>query len=127
VAISESLYPDWNNKPGVNVTEFTESWTLQMGFPVIDVNVINGEIKVKQRRFKLDAEKEDLDKYKNSPYGFVIIKQCIWFMIIYSFKWFIPLWYTANGKEHFTWLIPKDADKGEFKLCNICNKRNTQK
>ncbi|EDV25745.1 uncharacterized protein TRIADDRAFT_35766 [Trichoplax adhaerens] len=74
----------------INVTEVMDTWTLQMGYPVVTVgDVSGGKATITQRRFLLDpTQNPDVDpassKFK-SPFGY---------------KWNIPITYiTADDRN----------------------------
>ena len=54
----------------VNVAEVMDTWTLQMGFPVVNVSSRSGsEIILKQQRFLADPDANQSDTKFTSSYG----------------------------------------------------------
>ena len=54
----------------LNISAFTASWTLQMGFPVIKVNRQGSNIIIEQKRFKLDSDAKEKPQYQETKYGY---------------------------------------------------------
>ncbi|CAJ0581960.1 unnamed protein product, partial [Mesorhabditis spiculigera] len=81
----------------LDVLEYAQQWTQQMGYPVLTVSRMNDHmVRVVQNRFKLANDTPDQEKYSKPDYGF---------------KWDVPVWYSKGGDDttHFAWL-PRDAD-----------------
>lgn len=55
------------NETGINVAEVMETWTLQMGFPVVNVHREDNELILTQKRFLSDAN--STFNIKESPFG----------------------------------------------------------
>lgn len=49
-----------------------DTWTLQMNYPVVKVTVVNGKVRVQQKRFLQNPSAHDPQKYI-SPFGWVWI------------------------------------------------------
>ncbi|XP_065674673.1 aminopeptidase Ey isoform X2 [Hydra vulgaris] len=71
-----------------NISEIMDTWTLQMGFPVVSVKSISGGFEVTQSRFYADRNPE-LKKSK--------------FNSTYDYKWMIPFSYTVLNKTSGKW------------------------
>ncbi|KAK9884995.1 hypothetical protein WA026_009224 [Henosepilachna vigintioctopunctata] len=70
--------------PSINIDEFMGSFTIQMGYPVVEVTVEGDKYMLKQKRFLNNPD--DVDKQKPSPLGY---------------KWTIPITYiTDKGKSN---------------------------
>lgn len=53
-----------------NVKQVMDTWTLQMNYPVVMVTVVNGRVRVQQKRFLQSPTARDPMKY-TSPFGWV--------------------------------------------------------
>ena len=60
-----------SNKSGSNidVAEVMDTWTLQMGFPVVNVTEDGGKIVLKQQRFLADPNANQSNTKFTSDYG----------------------------------------------------------
>lgn len=93
-ALGEALPDDVLGADGrkLNVTEFAEPWTKQLGYPLVTASRINEtHLKISQERFKLVKSAKDQQRYSNP---------------VWKFKWDVPLWYQRIGAEEveMTWL-----------------------
>ncbi len=54
----------------MNITEFADPWTIQMGYPLITVerDYRAGTVTLSQKRFKLDPTAVEKEKYRNPKY-----------------------------------------------------------
>uniref|UniRef100_A0A0N4Z605 Aminopeptidase N n=1 Tax=Parastrongyloides trichosuri TaxID=131310 RepID=A0A0N4Z605_PARTI len=90
----ETAIPDnlkaWDGSK-FDVSDFSNKWIEQMGYPVVYVRRIDEEsVELLQKRFKLDENTIEDKKFRNAKY---------WY------KWDIPIWYSINGEEkNMTWL-----------------------
>ncbi|PIK35902.1 putative aminopeptidase N [Apostichopus japonicus] len=83
----------------IDVTAIMETWTLQMGFPVIDVTRSYGgnvEYSASQHRFLSNPDSEEQNTYPDLGY-----------------KWYVPLTHTSSANPNFQgdqieWLNPDD-------------------
>jgi len=73
-----------------------DTWTRQMGFPLITISREGNTITATQKRFiltvNISSEKEQASNESVSPFGY---------------KWYVPLSYYTNqdtGKVHHTWM-----------------------
>ena len=60
----------------IDVAEVMDTWTLQMGFPVINVTEDNGQIVLTQQRFLVDPNANQSDTKFTSKYGCVLAFAC---------------------------------------------------
>jgi glutamyl aminopeptidase len=91
-----------------------DTWTRQMGFPLITLSREGNMITAKQKRFiltvNLNNETEEMNNESISPFGY---------------KWYVPLSYYTNqhtGKVHHIWMNMSDGKIS--KLCSflfLCN------
>ncbi|XP_062439841.1 aminopeptidase N [Rhea pennata] len=82
--------------PG-SISQIMDRWTLQMGFPVVTVNTLDGTIS--QRHFLLDPTSK-VDR----PSSF-------------NYTWIVPItWQTSNSTEKKYWLEDVSATYSEFKV-----------
>ncbi len=60
---------DWNGST-INITEFADPWTIQMGYPLVTVerDYRTGTVTLSQKRFKLDPTAVEKEKYRNPKY-----------------------------------------------------------
>ena len=64
ISKKSSEHKNWNNEESFDVTPFAQSWTLQMGFPLLTVKRLsNNRIQVTQERFTLVQNATDTGKY----------------------------------------------------------------
>ena len=55
-------------QPAVDVDEFMNSWTLQMGYPVVTISKKGGnKVAISQAKYRFDN-----DDIVDSPYGYVM-------------------------------------------------------
>jgi glutamyl aminopeptidase len=78
-----------------------DTWTRQMGFPLITLSREGNTITAKQKRFiltvNLNNEAEEMNNESISPFGY---------------KWYVPLSYYTNqhtGKVHHIWMNMSDG------------------
>ncbi|XP_011303363.1 glutamyl aminopeptidase isoform X2 [Fopius arisanus] len=84
----------------VNITAIMDTWTRQMGFPVVNVTRANTTYTLTQKRFLADPD-ATYDPTKSD----------------YGYKWTIPITYTTDQNESPTLVwFDKDASKLEIKL-----------
>ncbi|CAI5450948.1 unnamed protein product [Caenorhabditis angaria] len=93
-SLTENLPNGITNSEGgqLNVTEFAEPWTSQLGYPMISVDKVNStHIKLSQERFKKLKDAKEQEKYSHPKWGF---------------KWDVPIWYQDlnGGKIEMKWL-----------------------
>jgi hypothetical protein len=55
-----------------DVKKIMDTWTLQMNYPVVMVTVINGKVRVQQKRFTQNPTAKDPLKYV-SKFGYVVL------------------------------------------------------
>ncbi|KAI8500624.1 hypothetical protein Bbelb_214420 [Branchiostoma belcheri] len=103
--------------PGNNVKTVMDTWTLQMGYPVVSVVTSGNQYAVTQKHFLYDYTANVTDKYGDLGY-----------------KWYVPLTYsqgTANLDTPLTqWMAPDDetvtlqsvTPNGNWILVNIDQK-----
>ena len=67
-------------KSGVSVTDVMDTWTRQMGYPVVTVKLDREtkRITATQQRFLLNPRGTQMDEFK-SPYGYVVEEICMLF------------------------------------------------
>uniref|UniRef100_A0A8R1DUX5 Aminopeptidase n=1 Tax=Caenorhabditis japonica TaxID=281687 RepID=A0A8R1DUX5_CAEJA len=86
-AIAAMLPDDVRGPNGakLNMTEFSDPWTKQLGYPLLTATRVNSStIKVEQKRFKLLKSAMEEEKYRNPKWGF---------------KWDVPVWYQSVGSK----------------------------
>uniref|UniRef100_A0A914V3A9 Aminopeptidase n=1 Tax=Plectus sambesii TaxID=2011161 RepID=A0A914V3A9_9BILA len=92
-ALSEEVpesVTDWNGER-LDLTNFAASWTEQMGYPVVEVTrVDDSKVQLKQKRFKLDENALEKERFRNPVHGY---------------KWDIPIWHQVDGQDRpMKWL-----------------------
>nr|XP_022919548.1 glutamyl aminopeptidase-like isoform X1 [Onthophagus taurus] len=77
----------------VNVTEFMNTWTMQMGYPVLTVKSDGNKYTLTQKRYLTDQSKAEEAK-----------------AIPYNYKWIIPITYVTDKgvSTEVIWLHPDD-------------------
>lgn len=85
--------------PSLDVPSIMDTWTRQMGFPVVTVSVSNSKLRVKQERFLLDPN-ADNSQAEKSPYGY---------------KWKIPLDYVSS-KSNIAQLVWFNDETASFDI-----------
>ena len=64
ISKKSSAHKNWDNEEFFDVTPFAQSWTLQMGFPLLIVKRLSdNRIQVTQERFTLVQNASDTGKY----------------------------------------------------------------
>ena len=71
-AKSQDLWASLSQAATIDVGKFMDTWTLQMGFPVINVNRIGKDIRLTQERFLLDRNPDYSKSKYNSSFGYAI-------------------------------------------------------
>ncbi|KAM9842326.1 glutamyl aminopeptidase [Aulostomus maculatus] len=83
------------NVSGLPVSEVMDTWSKQMGYPVVDLSVSESTTKVKQRRFLLDPKADA--GYPPTPL---------------SYKWNIPVrWNSVKSDKTMFTLFDKDSNE----------------
>uniref|UniRef100_A0A0K0DV16 Aminopeptidase n=1 Tax=Strongyloides stercoralis TaxID=6248 RepID=A0A0K0DV16_STRER len=97
----------WDGSP-FDVSEFSNKWVEQMGYPVVYVRRIDEtSVELLQKRFKLDDNTIEDKKFRNAKY---------WY------KWDVPIWYSINGEEkNMTWLHESNTINTTLKDTLIIN------
>ncbi|CAJ0579229.1 unnamed protein product, partial [Mesorhabditis spiculigera] len=93
---------------GISFVELARQWTSQIGYPLITVD------RVGEGHFELSQHRFYLSKTLNPKYP----------QDSFETQWHIPLFYSADGKEHFAVLAPNqklrvDTTDGRFPIVNI--------
>ena len=65
--------PLWSQVSGLPIAEVMDTWTKQMGYPVLDLSVSETKAKLNQTRFLLDPNADA--SQPPSPLGSVIQKE----------------------------------------------------
>ncbi|KAL3279074.1 hypothetical protein HHI36_016588 [Cryptolaemus montrouzieri] len=84
-AVTEQLWSELQTivGPSMDVVEFMDTFTIQMGYPILNVSVDGNKYTLRQKRFLVNPD--DREKQKPSPLGY---------------KWTIPVTYiTDKGKS----------------------------
>ncbi|KAK7475553.1 hypothetical protein BaRGS_00033186, partial [Batillaria attramentaria] len=83
----------------LDIPSIMNTWTLQMGFPVVHVTRGAGDVMVKQKRFLINPDATDPGTF-HSPYGYM---------------WHVPITLTSSEESHFNvtekdvvWLTEKE-------------------
>uniref|UniRef100_A0A8R1EMB7 Aminopeptidase n=1 Tax=Caenorhabditis japonica TaxID=281687 RepID=A0A8R1EMB7_CAEJA len=87
-AIADMLPDDVQGPNGakLNITDFLEPWTKQLGYPLLSATRVNSStIRVEQERFKMSKSELEEEKYRNPKWGF---------------KWDVPVWYQSVGSKN---------------------------
>jgi len=63
----------------VDIKEVMDTWTLQMGYPVVTVTRTGSQISATQQRFLFSSQSNFTEEF-TSPYGLVLL--CIYNMVI---------------------------------------------
>ncbi|XP_025079132.1 aminopeptidase Ey-like [Pomacea canaliculata] len=87
----------------INVAAIMDTWTLQMGFPVIRLTVsANGKVTATQKRFLINPAAKDPGRFQ-SPF---------------NYRWHVPITITTSKMANFNvteedvlWLTPNDDTK----------------
>ncbi|KAK6750997.1 hypothetical protein RB195_002769 [Necator americanus] len=82
--------PGPNNKR-LDMLDFGNQWTTQMGFPLVTVRTFNSTaVIITQEKYMLNTSNLGLAKYRSPHYGY---------------KWDVPIWYRKlKGEPQFAWL-----------------------
>lgn len=101
---------------GLQVAEVMDTWTKQMGYPVLDLSVSETNAKLTQKRFLLDP-KADANT-STSPFGLVMDKEIVTFYVAhatekicfgYRYNWTIPVkWHALKSEKNMTTIFPKE-------------------
>ena len=102
-SLTAAAHEDHALDTNITVKEIMDTWTLQMGFPVVNVQRSydsKNEIVMQQERFLLYEDKES--SFNESNKGI-------------KYKWWIPISYTAPGGDFSEtkakmWIKPDDAE-----------------
>ncbi|KAJ8022253.1 Glutamyl aminopeptidase [Holothuria leucospilota] len=95
----QTAYNANGGDPSVDIAEVMDTWTKQMGFPVVKVEREGNNLKLNQDWFLVDPNANTSATPYESPYGY---------------KWIIP--FTSkfandlNGERAFTWMGVDDLD-----------------
>ena len=97
--LTKQAYEDGKLDRSLTVKKIMDKWTLQKGYPVVDVkyNSALNHLQVKQNWFLLNP----LNKVDPSEYN--------------SYKWYVPFTYTTSSDPNFnlesdvSWLKPEDS------------------
>ncbi|KAK6752318.1 hypothetical protein RB195_003625 [Necator americanus] len=78
-------------KSALNVQDFGNQWTMQMGFPHVTVKYFNSTaVVITQEKYRRNPSISELPKYLSPRYGY---------------KWDVPIWYQKlGGQPQFAWL-----------------------
>ncbi|KAK6767345.1 hypothetical protein RB195_026553 [Necator americanus] len=78
-------------KSALNVQDFGNQWTMQMGFPHVTVKNFNSTaVVITQEKYRRNPSISELPKYLSPRYGY---------------KWDVPIWYQKlGGQPQFAWL-----------------------
>jgi len=104
--VQEQLYDEMNTvyqnistdlipaEEKVNIVDVMNTWTLQMNFPVVNVERYDADnLVISQQRFLISGS--DVSDDKTSPYGY---------------QWYVPVEYSVNGgATEFKWLKPHSS------------------
>ncbi|XP_056008322.1 putative aminopeptidase-2 isoform X2 [Ostrea edulis] len=83
-AMSEQAKRDGQGRR-TDVKRIMDTWTLQMNYPVVMVTVVNGKVRVQQKRFTQNPTAKDPQKY-TSPFGYI---------------WEVPFTFTVKSQPDF--------------------------
>ncbi|XP_070558802.1 uncharacterized protein [Ptychodera flava] len=101
-AVSHQLFAELTKadegKKDTNVTQVMDTWTLQMGYPIVTVTRDGNVIHADQERFLMDPNETPNNNYYDMGY-----------------KWYVPLTYTDQREmsfdsPHETWMDMGPAD-----------------
>lgn len=105
---------------GLPVADVMDTWTKQMGYPVLDLSISETSANLSQKHFLLDPKADT--KNITSPFELVIQKHLaffsmwwiplskIWFASRY--KWTIPVkWHALKSEKTVTTMFAKDKGK----------------
>ncbi|KAF2365596.1 Peptidase M1 membrane alanine aminopeptidase N-terminal [Trinorchestia longiramus] len=86
-ALTDQGYADGTLREDLSVKTIMDTWTLQMGYPVVNVELTeDGEAVISQKRFLLVENPDSLDTH--------------------DYKWWVPITYTTQESPDFTQTIP---------------------
>lgn len=69
----------------VEISEVMDTWTLQMGYPVVTVSRSGSEISATQQRFLFNSHSNFTEEF-TSPYGLVMMLHVYSMLIVFSEK-----------------------------------------
>lgn len=67
---------------GLPVAEVMDTWTKQMGYPVLDLSVSEKDANLRQKRFLLDPKADT--NTPTSPFGLVMDKESATFYVAHA-------------------------------------------
>lgn len=109
---------------GLPIAGVMDTWTKQMGYPVLDLSVSESNAKLTQKRFLLDPKANA--SLPTSPFGLVMDKEIItmWRMppskICFGcrYKWTIPVkWHALKSEKNMITIFAKE--EGNARECVI--------
>ncbi|XP_017329198.1 alanyl (membrane) aminopeptidase b, tandem duplicate 1 [Ictalurus punctatus] len=81
--------------PG-KISEIMDRWVLQMGFPVVTINTVNGTLT--QKHFLLDPDS--------------VVEPSL-----FAYEWIVPIqWMKGGAKQNIYWMETKTAQNTEMKM-----------
>ncbi|XP_078493564.1 aminopeptidase N isoform X1 [Ciona intestinalis] len=92
---SAAIASTGGTNPAPNFATAMQSWTLQMGYPVVTMTKVGATVTVTQQRFLLDPKADKTQPPSN-----------------FGYKWTIPLWYVNQSDTTFItmeWVYPDQA------------------
>ena len=97
--LTEQAYADGTLDKSLNVTAIMNTWTLQKGYPVLNIKRMANKLELTQNWFLLNR----LNKVENNPSEYD------------SYKWYVPFTFTTKNLRNFSfesktyWLKPTDT------------------
>lgn len=101
--LTDQAHKDKTLDKNLTVKEIMDTWTLQMGYPVIQVNRKGDKLILNQRWFLLNPLSKMLQPQNANEYN--------------KHKWYVPFTFTTKTKPSFqleseiNWIKPDDMDR----------------
>lgn len=87
----------------LNIKDIMDTWTLQKGYPIVQVNCNRSVLNITQKWFLINPISPALVSSNQSEFN--------------SYKWYVPFTYTTREKANFnfetkpTWLKPNESER----------------
>jgi glutamyl aminopeptidase len=111
-AITQDLWDEIQKVVGdkLNITEFMDTFTVQMGYPILDATVDGNKYTFRQKRFLKDYESAATQK--RSPL---------------NYKWNVPVTYITDlgPSDQIHWFKYDQDERKSFVLCRFCTNLKT--
>ena len=101
--LTEQAHKDKTLDANLTVKQIMDTWTLQMGYPVVQVDRRGDKLVLNQRWFLLNPLSKMLQPQNANEYN--------------KHKWYVPFTFTTKAKPSFqleseiNWIKPDDKDR----------------